>query len=163
MTFPKNFFWGAATASHQIEGGTTNDWSEWEKQNAQRLAVDIPKFFEKRSPVWEQVKAEATNPANYVSGVADDSYNKWREDIELLKQMGANAYRFSVEWSRVEPEDGQFDNAALEHYKEMIELLRQNNIEPFVTILHRTVPLWLAKQGGWANKKTMLDFTTYTK
>ena len=70
MTFPKNFFWGAATASHQIEGGTTNDWSEWEKQNAQRLAVDIPKFFEKRSPVWEQVKAEATNPANYVSGVA---------------------------------------------------------------------------------------------
>ena len=163
MTFPKNFFWGAATASHQIEGGTTNDWSEWEKQNAQRLAVDIPKFFEKRSPVWEQVKAEATNPANYVSGVADDSYNKWREDIELLKQMGANAYRFSVEWSRVEPEDGQFDNAALEHYKEMIELLRQNNIEPFVTILHRTVPLWVAKQGGWANKKTVLDFGTYTK
>lgn len=160
--FTKNFFWGAATASHQIEGNTLNDWSVWEKENAQRLAKEAPQAFARRSPVWEEVKLEATSAENYISGSGDDSYNKWEEDVALLKELGVNAYRFSIEWSRVEPTEGQFNAAALKHYKQIIGALRANNIEPFVTILHRTLPVWVAGQGGWANAKTVQDFARYT-
>lgn len=113
FSFPKNFLWGASTASHQIEGNTTNDWTEWEKANAARLAHEAPDHFERTSPRWNEIKAEATDPSNYISGICDDSYNRWQEDIELLKQIGVNSYRFSIEWSRVEPLDGQFDAAAI--------------------------------------------------
>lgn len=161
--FTKNFFWGAATASHQIEGNTLNDWSGWEKENAQRLAKGAPKAFAQRSPVWEEVKSEATNAENYISGNGDDSYNRWEEDIALLKQLGVNAYRFSIEWSRIEPTEGQFNEDALDHYKTIINALRENNIEPFITIVHRTIPQWVAAQGGWANKKTVTNFVQYTQ
>ena len=160
---PKGFFWGTSTASHQIEGNTTNDWSEFEKEQATQLAASAPKTFAERSPVWEQVKAEATDPQNYISGACDDSYNKWQEDIALLKALGVNAYRFSIEWSRIEPEIGTINKEALEHYQNIITTLKTNNIEPFVTLLHRTVPLWFAKRGGWAHTKSVRTFASYGK
>ncbi len=161
--FTQHFFWGVSTASHQIEGSTTNDWSEWEQKNAARLAEEAPNKFEHTSPRWNEIRGEATDPNNYISGVSDDSYNKWREDVDLLKQLGVNSYRFSIEWSRVEPRSGYFVEAAINHYKEMLTALEQNNIEPFITIVHRTIPTWVAAQGGWANKKTIADFAHYTK
>lgn len=163
MTTNNNrFYWGCSTASHQIEGNTINDWSAWEKTNAARLAQDAPKNFS-NTPRWEEVKAEATNPTNYISGICDDSYNKWQEDIALLKTIGVNAYRFSIEWSRIEPAEGQFNGEALAHYKTIINTLLENKIEPFVTIVHRTIPQWVASQGGWANKKTVENYIEYTK
>jgi beta-glucosidase len=114
------------------------------------------------SPRWSAVQAEATNPQNYISGHTDDSYNRWPEDLALLKELNVNAYRFSIEWSRVEPEEGVFNADALAHYKSMISELKANQIEPFVTILHRTIPLWVASQGGWSNEKTVVDFSNYT-
>jgi beta-glucosidase len=159
--FPENFTWGVSTSSHQIEGHTSNDWSVWEVANAGRLAREAPQHFAAKSPVWDQVKAEAIDPQNYISGPSDDSYNRWQQDIELISGLGLNAYRFSIEWSRVEPERDHFDPEALQHYSDMINLLRTRGIEPFVTILHRAIPIWVADQGGWANYKTVEAFGGY--
>lgn len=159
--FPKNFIWGTSTASHQIEGNTTNDWSVWEKANADRLTQDIPKMFKKLSPVWDEVKAEAINRDNYISGAASDSYARFSEDINLIEQLGIKAYRFSIEWARINPQEGIFDQTAIDHYREMIILMKSKGIEPFLTTLHRTIPVWIATQGGWGNKKTVVDYNKY--
>lgn len=147
MSFPKGFSWGAATASHQVEGSNYNDWSEWEKQNAERLAHESEKNF-LWNPNWEKFRTEATDPANYLSGTACDHWNRYAEDFDILKDLGLNAYRFSIEWSRIEPEEGTFDEAALQHYRDMLVALRVRGIEPFVTLWHWTLPLWLAGRGG---------------
>lgn len=147
MPFPKDFLWGAATASHQVEGNNYNNWSEWEKANAERLARESEQSFW-WNPHWKKFEAEATDPANYLSGTACDHWNRYTEDFDILKDLGLGAYRFSIEWSRVEPEEGKFNEAALEHYRTMIQALRTRGIEPFVTLWHWTLPLWLANQGG---------------
>ncbi len=147
MPFPKDFYWGAATASHQVEGNQHNDWSEWEKQNAERLARESEKSFQ-WNPNWGKFRNEATDPANYISGTACDHWNRYAEDFDILKDLGLNSYRFSIEWSRVEPEEGKFDEAAIHHYQEMLAALRSRGIEPFVTLWHWTLPLWLRDRGG---------------
>jgi beta-glucosidase len=147
MPFPKDFFWGAATASHQVEGGQHNDWSEWEKQNAERLARESEKSF-RWNPNWGKFRHEATDPANYISGTACDHWNRYAEDFDILKDLGLNSYRFSIEWSRVEPEEGRFDETAIRHYQKMLAALRSRGIEPFVTLWHWTLPLWVANKGG---------------
>ncbi len=146
-SFPSGFLWGAATASHQVEGNNYNDWSEWEKEHAERLAQasEISFWW---NPHWKKFQAEATNPANYLSGTACDHWNRYEEDFAILQELHLNAYRFSLEWSRIEPEEGKFDAEALEHYRNIILALRKRNIEPFVTLWHWTLPLWLAKRGG---------------
>lgn len=146
-SFPQNFFWGAATASHQVEGNNHNDWSEWEKEHAERLARASEASFW-WNPHWKNFRAEATNPANYLSGTACDHWNRYEEDFTILQELHLNAYRFSLEWSRIEPAEGKFDTEALEHYRNMILALRKRNIEPFVTLWHWTLPLWLSKRGG---------------
>lgn len=146
-SFPQNFFWGAATASHQVEGNNHNDWSEWEKEHAERLARASEASFW-WNPHWKKFRAEATNPANYLSGTACDHWNRYEEDFTILQELHLNAYRFSLEWSRIEPAEGKFDTEALEHYRNMILALRKRNIEPFVTLWHWTLPLWLSKRGG---------------
>ncbi|MGB3072678.1 MAG: glycoside hydrolase family 1 protein [Candidatus Moraniibacteriota bacterium] len=151
MPFPKGFLWGAATAAHQVEGGQHNDWSEWEKQNANRLARESEASF-RWNPHWKKFESEATDPANYISGTACDHWNRYREDFDILKSLNLSAYRFSIEWSRIEPEMGKFDEAAIEHYRQMIQALRARGIEPFVTLWHWTLPLWLSKEGGIAAK-----------
>lgn len=163
MQFPKDFWWGTSTASHQIEGNIYNDWTEWEKVNAKKLAIAAPKIFSKLSPVWNEVKSAATDPANYVSGIADDSYNRFDEDLQLMAALGVNAYRFSIEWSRIEPQEGQFNQEALDHYGDIIQKLRARNIEPFITILHRTVPLWFNDKGGWSDRSSVQRFQNYAQ
>lgn len=161
--FPDNFFWGAATSSHQVEGGQHNDWTEWEAKNAVRLAEGAPKRFSRVAPRWEEIKAEATNSANYVSGICDDSYTRYAEDIQLVKSLGLNAYRFSLEWSRFEPTEGAWEQAAVDHYRMVIDELKQNNIEPWITIWHRSLPVWTDAQGGWENKKTISDYARFVE
>ena len=143
--FPKNFYWGAATSAHQVEGNNHNDWSEWEKSPA-RIA---------------DLKRRGLNPDNFISGRACDHYNRFREDFDIAKKLGHNAHRFSIEWSRIEPEEGKFDEREIEHYREIIKALRDRGIEPFVTLWHWPLPLWIQKNGGWESRKIITFFSRY--
>ena len=159
IEFPKNFLWGASTSAHQVEGGNLNDWTEWEKKNADRLAKEAGKKWEK----WQQGNfPEMFRPENYISGRACDHYNRFEEDFDIAKELGHNAHRFSIEWSRIEPEEGKFDEKEIEHYREVIQALRERGIEPFVTLWHWTLPLWLAEKGGVRNKNFADYFELYS-
>ncbi len=159
--FPKDFLWGAATASHQVEGNTHNDWTEWEKANAVHLAKESEGHFG-HLPCWERVKKEAANPTNYLSGSSTDHYHRFAEDFDIAKNLGHNVYRFSLEWSRIEPEKGVFDQAELQHYQQVVRALRERGIEPFVTLWHWTLPLWLRDEGGLLAKNFPVYFEKYT-
>jgi beta-glucosidase len=122
--FPDGFSWGTATAAHQIEGGNTNnDW--WAFEHLEGSGVAEP------------------------SGDACDSWDRWEEDADLVAALGLDNYRFSVEWSRIEPAEGEFSRAALEHYRRQCLGLRARGVDPVVTFHHFTTPRWLADQGGW--------------
>jgi beta-glucosidase len=127
LHFPPDFRWGTATASHQVEGGNTNNnWHAWEQQ-ANRIANGDK------------------------SGLACDFWNLAEADIDRMAELGLNAHRLSIEWSRVEPRAGQFDEAALARYRDIVVYLRNRGIEPMITLHHFTNPLWLEEQGGLAN------------
>ncbi len=160
LKFPDQFYWGAATSSHQVEGGNYNDWSEWEKENASRLAEEAKSGWRP----WQREKfPEMLKPENYISGRAGDHYNKFEEDFNVAQSMGHNAHRLSVEWSRIEPEQGRFDEYEIEHYRQVVSSLRQKNIEPFVTLYHWTVPVWFAEKGGWLHKDAPKHFERFAK
>lgn len=158
--FPAGFLWGAATSSHQVEGGTFNNWSEWEKKNAERLAKEAGKKWQD----WQKRRfPEMFDPQNYVSGIACDHYNRYEADFDLAKEGGHNAHRFSIEWSRIEPEEGKFDKKEIEHYQKIIKALRERGMEPFVTLWHWTNPVWLEKKGGCESKEFPFYFARYAK
>ena len=134
--FPSGFLWGAATSSHQVEGyNKFNDWWSWEKEGK----------------------------AKERSGEAACHYQLFKQDIRLAKELNHNAFRFSVEWSRIEPKEGQWNKEALVHYKEVINFCRSLDIEPIVTINHFTLPLWFYNLGGWKNKRSVEYFTAFTE
>jgi beta-glucosidase len=122
--FPRGFLWGAATAGHQIEGNNTNS-DFWLLENVR------PTVF--REP----------------SGDATGSLRLWRTDQDLARTIGLNSYRFSLEWARIEPEEGQFSLAMLDFYKAMVDGCRQRNLRPVLTFNHWTLPRWFAARGGW--------------
>ncbi|MEK7151874.1 MAG: glycoside hydrolase family 1 protein [Patescibacteria group bacterium] len=158
LQFPKGFLWGAATSAHQVEGGNTNDWSEWEKEHAERFAEEAKKHWEP----WQQERfPEMFDPANYISGKAADHYHRYEEDFDIAKSLGHNAHRFSIEWSRIEPEEGKFDTKEIEHYRQVIQALKKRGLEPFVTIWHWPLPLWLAEKGGWEAPGATMYFERY--
>lgn len=163
--FPKEFWWGAATSAHQVEGGNYNDWTEWEHANSARLAAEaarrhtnaptrIPDYILEKYP-------NPLQPENYISGRACDHYNRFRDDFDIAKLLGHNAHRLSIEWSRIEPEEGKFDEKEIEHYREVIKALRERGLEPFVTLWHWPVPLWLRDKGGWESKDIVRYFSGY--
>jgi beta-glucosidase len=134
LRFPNGFLWGAATAAHQIEGQNVN--SDW----------------------WA---AEVAGRLRHRSGDACDSWHRWADDIHLLDDIGLNAYRLSVEWARIEPERGRFDQVALDTYRRQLEALRRAGIEPLVTLHHITSPRWLADMGGWTNPDVVGRLANY--
>lgn len=134
--FAKDFLVGAATAAHQVEGNNIH------------------------SDYWVQEQlphSSFTEP----SGIACDHYNRYEEDIRLLAEAGLNAYRFSIEWARIEPEEGQFDAAEVEHYRKVIACCKAHGVEPVVTLLHFTSPKWLIAKGGWEAESTISYFKRY--
>jgi beta-glucosidase len=145
LNFPPQFFWGCATSAHQIEGGLLNDWTEWEK-SPRRLA---------------DLARKQLDPLDFISGRAANSYTDDNADLRCLEDLHANAYRFSLDWSRIEPTEGQFDTEALEHYLQFIKKLRARQIEPFVTLWHWPLPLWLSAKGGWENKEIAFYFNRF--
>src|SRR3989344_5205232 len=160
--FPENFYWGAATSAHQVEGGNRNDWTEWEKANVDRLAKEAERKFGRLSR-WPEIKEQALDPKNYISGRACDHYNRHEADFDIAKSLGHSAHRFSIEWSRVEPEEGKWDEKEVEHYRKVIRALRSRGLEPFVTLWHWTDPVWIARIGGPENKKFGFYFKRYVE
>ena len=134
--FPPGFLWGAATAGHQVEGNNT------------------------ASDLWllEQMKPSVFAEP---SGDAVDSFELWETDLDLVKAMGLNTYRFSLEWARIEPEQGQFSIAMLDHYKRMTEGARRRGLTPVVTYSHFTAPRWFSAAGGWTNPQAPRLFAVF--
>lgn len=99
----------------------------------------------------------------YDAGRACDHYNRFEQDFDLAKKMNNNAHRFSIEWARIEPEQGKFAQKEIEHYKKVVKALKQRGLEPFVTLYHWTLPVWFTKQGGWLNKKASECFVKYVE
>ncbi len=138
LRFPDGFLWGTATAAHQVEGGNTNsDWWEWEHRRG--------------SPVAEP------------SGDAIRHFTRYRDDIALLASLGFGVYRFSVEWARIEPEEGRFDSEALRHYRAVVAAVRSHEMVPMVTLHHFTVPRWFAAKGGFMSPEAPALFERYSR
>ncbi len=134
--FPEGFLFGSSTAAHQVEGGNANnDWWAWEHT--------------------------AGTPAVEPSGDAIDQYHRYAEDFALLASLGQNAHRMSLEWSRIEPEPGEFSRAALEHYRRVLGTLAEHGLEAFVTLHHFTNPRGFAARGGWAARDAVETFERY--
>jgi len=135
-TFPKGFLWGTATAAHQVEGGNTASdlWlMEWMKES-----------------LFAEPSADAC-----------DHYHLYPQDIAVLKGLGFNTYRFSIEWARIEPEEGFFSKAALDHYRRMIATCHALGVTPMVTFHHFTAPLWFTRDGGWETSRSVDRFARY--
>lgn len=136
-TFPAGFLWGASTSAYQIEGG--NKHSDWW--------------------VWEQAGHVAEK-----SGLAADSWNRWRDDLDLAVSLGLSVYRVSIEWSRVEPEPGRFDKDAIERYAEMLRGIRARGMQCMVVLWHFTNPSWLAEDGQpWQDDHSPEAFERYAR
>jgi beta-glucosidase len=160
LQFPEGFLWGAATSAHQVEGNLNNDWIQWEKDNAERKVREAGNKWEK----WQQEKfPEMFEIQNYISGRACNHYSLFEKDFDMAKELGQNAHRFSIEWSRIEPEEGKFDANEIEHYKKVLMALRERGIEPFVTLWHWTDPVWIGKIGAWENKDTVKYYLRYAE
>ena len=146
--FPKDFFWGASTASHQVEGGTLNQWSVWELAHASELAKTAHMRLH-NLPIWDEIKNQAENPNNYVSGKGVEHYTRYKEDFDILEKLNMNSFRFGIEWARIEPEEGVWDEEAIKHYRQYIHELNERGIEPFLNIWHWTMPTWFTNKGGF--------------
>ena len=160
--FPKKFLWGAATSAHQVEGDTHNQWSVWELENAKSKATQA-KFQWGDLPNWPLIEAEATNPENYVSGKGTAHYKLYKKDFDLLQDMNMNAFRFGVEWSRIEPTEGAWSVEAITYYKAYVRELRRRGIEPMITLFHFTLPVWFAEKGGFEYKKNVKYFVRFAE
>jgi beta-glucosidase len=132
--FPPGFLWGTATAAHQVEGGNANNqWWDWEQQPGRIRNGDR----------------------------SGDACGWWRDpepDLDRAAALGQNAHRLSIEWSRIEPRDGVFDDAALARYRDLLQALRRRGLEPMVTLHHFTNPRWLEQRGGWLHADTPQRF-----
>lgn len=159
-TFPKHFLWGASTSAHQVEGNNHNQWSVWELENAKSLATQAPYHYGDLE-VWKDISHEAKRPANYVSGPAVNHYEHYEEDFNLLSSLNMNAYRFSIEWSRVQPQEGTWNVEAVQYYKSYIAALKKRKIEPVVTLFHFTLPTWFADKGGFEKRSNLKYFTQF--
>lgn len=154
--------WGASISAHQVEGGNRNQWVVWEQENAASLATRAPYHYSELDS-WNDVKRLATTPANYVSGRAVDHYNRHEEDFKLAKQLGLNTLRVSIEWSRLEPEQGTWSSEEIEHYRKYLASLKEHGLTPVVTLFHFTLPVWFADLGGFARRKNIAYFTRFVE
>ena len=146
--FPKDFLWGASVSAHQVEGSNHNQWTVWELAHAAQLARNAENRYS-HLPIWSEIKNHAQNPENYVSGQGVDHYNCHKQDFDIAGQLNLNALRFGIEWSRLEPEEGQWDEAAVDYYQSYIRELKKRGMMPVLNIWHWTFPTWFASRGGF--------------
>ena len=139
LRFPKGFRWGTATSSYQVEGhSTNNDW-------------------------WLAARQGGYIYHDQIAGDAADWWNRAEEDFDRMVELNQQTHRLSLEWSRIEPEPGRWDEDAIARYREMLVGLRQRGIEPMITLHHFTNPLWLSEHGGWENEAVVGWFERYTR
>ena len=162
LDFPKRFLWGASVSAHQVEGGQHNQWSVCELENAKSLATQAPYHYSD-SPNWPDVKKIATLPANYISGNAVQHQKQYASDFDLLRQMNMNAFRFSLEWSRLEPAEGAWSLEAVAYYKDYFAQLKRRGIQPVVTLFHFTLPVWFASMGGFEKRANIRYFVRFAQ
>lgn len=144
MKFPSNFLWGITTSEHQISGSKTcknNNWAEWEKS---KDAKGLPRIKE-----------------GQISKTSTDNWNLYRNDINLMQRLGVNAYKFSIEWSLVEPSEGVFDQNAISHYQNLIDTLLLVGITPMITLHHFTNPIWFQKLGSFEKEENIKYFVRF--
>ena len=156
-------FWGASTSSHQFEGKNHNQWTVWELANATQLAAQAEQKYGDWLATWPEIKNQAQSPENYVSGIATDFFERYEEDFDLAQSLNMNALRISIEWSRIQPSIGQFDEVAINHYRQMLSALKKRGIEPIVTLWHWTNPLWFEEMGGFTKKANLDYFLKYVE
>ena len=135
-TFPANFLWGASTSSHQVEGG--NRWNDW----------------------WEY---EQRRQVPHASGDACRQYELFERDFDMARSWGHNAHRLSIEWSRLEPAERQWNDEAVAHYRQVLQALRARRLEPVVTLHHFTNPAWFTRRGGWSRSDSPELFARYVE
>jgi beta-glucosidase len=136
LRFPEEFLWGTASSAYQNEGNTTNNqWYRWEQQG-------------------HILTGES-------SGMADNWWEDAEGDFDFAEQMENNALRLSVEWSRIEPVEGQFDSAAIDRYRAMLKDLQQRHLKPMITLHHFTEPLWFADRGGFTSPGNIRFFVRF--
>ncbi|MDO8571382.1 MAG: family 1 glycosylhydrolase [bacterium] len=135
--FPEGFLWGVATAAHQVEGGNTNnDWYEWECRG--------------------NTRHHSRNACNHWD------LTQFKSDLEIARLLGINTYRLSIEWSRIFPKQGFFDEAAVQRYRAMLKLIKEADMQTIVTLHHFTNPIWFTQQGGWESGP-LYAFETYVR
>jgi beta-glucosidase len=154
--------WGASVSAYQVEGGNHSQWTVWELAHAAELAKHADKKYG-HLPRWDEIKNQAKDPNNYVSGRAVDHYNLYEDDFKFLKKLNLNTFRFGVEWSRLEPEEGQWNQEAFDHYRKYIEKLKEMDIEPVMNIWHWTSPVWFAEKGGFVKGANLKYFDRLVK
>ena len=142
--FPKDFLWGSATAAHQVEGYCDNN--NWYRFESARDEHGRPRILDGQR-----------------AGVCCDHWNLYKEDIGLMKALSLNAYRFSVEWSKIEPEPGKYDESVLDHYESVVDELRKNDIEPMITLHHFTDPLWFTDRGAFLQEDSPEIFAGFKR
>ena len=134
LSFPEGFMWGTATAAHQIEGNQSNNWTDFEQKTGKER-----------------------------SGEACDHWNLWRDDFNLLSDIGVNSYRFSIEWSRLEISPGKWNEEAMRTYSDMVDDLLERGIRPMPTLHHFSHPSWWEEKGGFADERNLVDFLSYSE
>lgn len=139
VQFPKGFIWGTATAAHQIEGNNEKtNWGEWEKTSG-----------------------KIKDGSNAIKAV--DGWNRMKDDIKLMKELGVNSYRFSLAWNKIEPEKGKINEDALKYYDDFINELKANGIEPMITLHHFTHPLWFEQLGAFEKEENLKHFVEFSR
>ncbi|MGB5138852.1 MAG: family 1 glycosylhydrolase, partial [Candidatus Zixiibacteriota bacterium] len=139
-TIDREFLWGVSTSAFQIEGQIENDITDWEKLGRFRTGGE--------DPLYQR---------------AADHWQRWEQDFGLLKSLGVNSYRFSVEWARIEPERGKFDAAALDQYSRMLDRLLELGITPMLTLHHFTHPTWFHHETPWHSPESVDAFTEFSR
>lgn len=143
LCFPKGFLFGVGSASYQVEGGCINN--QWCVHEA----------------VTKNEHGKFHMPEK--CGAACDHWNRYKDDVQLIKRLHAGAYRFSIEWSKVEQKEGVFDAAALQHYADLCDELNKNGIKPVITLYHYTEPIWFARRGGFEKEKNIQYYVRYAR
>lgn len=138
MKFPRNFMWGTSTSAHQVEGQNIfNDWWAWEQEG---------KILNKQ-----------------VSGDATNHYNLYKKDFEMMKKMHHNTHRLSIEWSRIEQNEGEFNEYEIKHYRDVLKYMKKVGLKPIVTLYHFTLPYWFMRKGGFLHKDARKTFNRFVK
>lgn len=162
MSYPHGFLWGASTASHQVEGGTNNQWTAWEHEQAEQLAATAQKRLG-WLPNWQTIAPQATDPQNYLSANGVEHFSRHKQDFDLLSKLGMNTFRFGIEWSRIEPESGTWDEAGIEYYRQVLQALKKRGITPVLTLWHWTMPEWFTQKGGLEKRSNLIHFDRYVQ